>query len=221
MPTIKKKRSLSVTQTDSPLDFCYTPYKHVSIKPGVLYPLLVKSGQNLRGKKQVNYGHIREDIFALDYNEKEIRKVPFRKTYNRDKLVMITSNPSILTQKLSLTIPIDKCQSLMASNIQSTNERGESIHIERVKNIYGKGSYYKQRHDQNDQVEEKQKDVITKFKSDKTLNRNLMELNRKKMTHADRDNLFQLNHEINNVRNLESWFKDSYRKQAINNKINS
>lgn len=189
----------------------YEPYKNVPIEPGLMSPLLQKSGENHRGKKQVNHGQFHEHIFNLNYDEKQIRKVPFRKTYNRDKLVLLSTNPSILSEKSSLTIQLPK--SLTGRTCDFRNDRGESMAIERVKNIYGNGQVYKLRKDLNDQADGKLADVISQLKSDKSLNRN-QDLNRKKMSHADREILFQLNHEVTNVRSLESWKKEGFLKKV-------
>jgi hypothetical protein len=90
--------------------------------------------------------------------------------------------------------------------------------MQRVKNIYGKGQIYKLRKDLNEEVDDKLKNVISALKSDKTLGKSYT-LNRKKLTHSEIENLFQLNHEVNTVRGLEGWLTASYHKQSALGKI--
>ena len=207
------------------------------IKQGILSPLVQKSNDTIIGKK-ILPSLSQADIFKLQYSFAEVRKVPFRKTYNREKLVLINTNPSILTQKESLTIPkntLEKCATVYYFLIFSkkysyqclniifqekklVNPDGVSTFMQRVKNIYGKGQIYKLRRDLNEEVDDKLKDVISRLRSDKTLAKNYS-LNRKKLTHSEIENLFQLNHEINTVRSLEGWFNSCYNKQAALGKI--
>lgn len=72
------------------------------IKEGILSPLVNKSDDSHRGKRMLPLLS-KQDMFKLEYNFEEVRKVPFRKTYNREKLVLLNTNSSILTQKESLT----------------------------------------------------------------------------------------------------------------------
>jgi hypothetical protein len=101
---------------------------------------------------------------------------------------------------------------------QMQNPSGVSTFMQRVKNIYGKGQIYKLRKDLNEEVDDKLKNVISALKSDKTLGKSYT-LNRKKLTHSEIENLFQLNHEVNTVRGLEGWLTSSYHKQTALGKI--
>lgn len=183
--------------------------KHEFIKGGILYPLIKNSDDNVIGKKIVSKGP-NQDIFKQEYDYFEIRKVPRGKMYNRDKLVLLNSNPSILTNKVS--------QSNLKRNVDNKELRkvtseGVSTFMQRVKNIHGKGRTYKLKRELNDQVDDKIKEVIAELKTDKKLSKTLI-VNRKKMSHADVENLFQLNSEINKVRGLEKWHTDYNMKKA-------
>lgn len=181
---------------------------HEFIKQGILFPLIKKSDDNVIGKKV--YSKTNKDIFNLNYDYFEQRKVPFGKMYNREKLVLLNSNPSILTRKESLS---NLKKNRQENELHKVESEGVSTFMQRLKNIHGKGKTYKLKRELNDQVDEKIKEVIAELKTDKKLSKTLM-VNRKKMSHADVENLFQLNSEIHKVRGQEAWFTDYNYKKA-------
>lgn len=101
------------------------------IKEGILSPLVNKSDDSHRGKRMLPLLS-KQDMFKLEYNFEEVRKVPFRKTYNREKLVLLNTNSSILTQKESLTRlgGLDRHQSVFLIPPKNRSKNKCQTHLE-------------------------------------------------------------------------------------------
>ena len=153
--------------------------------------------------KRTFSGKAKSNIFDQEFTSKEIFKVPFTKSFMRQKLFYITNLPQQTTVKDSLT----------SKNILNV-EKNESLNNSqnRIKKIYGRGQIYNLNTSYDEDQKRRFNEILNNLKSEKVTAKSFrlrnMNIQETIFSTKQKETIQDLNHERNNIKNLDEWHYD-------------
>lgn len=163
-----------------------------------------KNQSSIKTFKPLNNG----DIFNLEYNTREVRKVPYSKIYKPEKLFFVGGADRVSTNKESQTN-----RTILLSD---KNEYFQSC-LDRVKNIYGRGQVYRLKTDYDENQNKRFKDIQSTLRNEKALDKTFKDVNEKKINSRLREKLLNFNTERNDVQKLDNWEDKMVNPQSVRN----